>query len=174
MPKYAYNYKNTSIYKIVCRDVNIPETYVGHTTNFVKRKHFHHMNCIDPTSKSHNLKLYVFIRNQGGWENWDMIEIEKYPCDDINEAKKRERYWIEELKAELNSSIPLRTKKEYRDANIDRIKAQDKKYCLENADKIKERRTELYLCECGKEIQIKSKSVHIKTKHHLDFLLGLL
>ena len=37
------------------------------------------------------------IRKNGGWENWCMIEIEKYPCNDKNEAKARERYWLETL-----------------------------------------------------------------------------
>ena len=39
-----------------------------------------------------------------------MIEIEKYPCNDKNEACKRERHWIEILKANLNIQIPSRTR----------------------------------------------------------------
>jgi hypothetical protein len=27
--------------------------------------------------KRYNLKLYQIIRANGGWDNWDMIEIEK-------------------------------------------------------------------------------------------------
>ena len=38
-----------------------------------------------------------------------MIEIEKYPCNDNNEAKSRERYWYEELSAKLNMKIPVIT-----------------------------------------------------------------
>jgi hypothetical protein len=32
-----------------------------------------------------------------------MIEIEKYNCNDGNEARARERYWFEELQAKLNT-----------------------------------------------------------------------
>ena len=30
------------------------------------------------------------IRENGDWNNWSMIEIEKYPCNDDNEARARE------------------------------------------------------------------------------------
>ena len=39
------------------------------------------------------------IRENEGWNNWSMIEIEKYPCNDKNEACARERYWYELLNA---------------------------------------------------------------------------
>ena len=39
MPKNEIDYSNTIIYKITCLDPNITDVYVGHTTNFVQRKH---------------------------------------------------------------------------------------------------------------------------------------
>jgi glycine cleavage system H lipoate-binding protein len=42
-----------------------------------------------------------------------MLEIEKYSCNDGNEARARERYWIEKEKSTLNVTIPNRSKKEY-------------------------------------------------------------
>jgi len=44
--------------------------------------------------------------------NWSMIEIEKYPCKDNNEARKREREWFEEFNSTLNSYRPSSTKEE--------------------------------------------------------------
>ena len=32
MPKKEIDYSNTIIYRIVCKDTNITECYVGHTT----------------------------------------------------------------------------------------------------------------------------------------------
>ena len=178
MPKYAIDYQTTTIYKIVCRDINITECYVGHTTNFCKRKQQHNKDCNNETSIHYNYKVYQFIRNNGEWQNWDMIEIEKYPCNDVNEAKKRERYWIETLKATLNVKCPSRTDKEYKDtiyngingtrkiyndANRDRNIAYGKQYRIDNKEEIKERRTKLIVCECGREIQIKTRWCHIKS-----------
>lgn len=61
--------------------------------------------------KNKDSKLYNTIRTNGGWDNWDMIEIEKCPCNDANEAHGRERYYIEQLNATLNTQT-LHTKQQ--------------------------------------------------------------
>jgi len=103
MPKNAINYQNTIIYKIVCNDLNVTDLYVGHTTNFTNRKRQHKENCIHPQLKKYSFKVYQIIRNNGGWENWTMIEIDKFPCNYLNEASYRERYWYKNLNSKLNS-----------------------------------------------------------------------
>ena len=94
MPKQI-NYQNTIIYKIVCNDSNVQDVYICHTTDFTKRKAYHKRVCTNPNAKGHNfLLIYNTIRNNGGWENWSMIEIEKFQdCNDINEARARVKYW---------------------------------------------------------------------------------
>ena len=72
MPKHEIDYSNTIIYKITCDDSNISDLYVGHTTNFVQRKHAHKQSCINEKSPNYKYKLYEVIRNNGGWENWKM------------------------------------------------------------------------------------------------------
>ena len=42
------------------------------------------------------------IRENGGWEMFRMIEIEKYPCNDKRKAEKRECEVMKELKACMN------------------------------------------------------------------------
>ena len=41
MPRVEIDYSNTIIYKISCKDTSITDIYVGHTTNFIQRKHTH-------------------------------------------------------------------------------------------------------------------------------------
>jgi len=112
MPRKVINYDNTIIYKIVCRDLSKKDTYVGHTTNFTQRKARHKSNSIDKNYFGN--RLYDFIRSNGGWENFDMIEIQKYKCKDFYEACKYERQWIETLNSRLNMVCPLRTEDEKR------------------------------------------------------------
>ncbi len=69
-----------------------------------------------------------------------MIEIEKYPCDSLNEALKRERYYIEKLGATLNKHIPTRTNKEREIDNKDELFAYRQKYRLKNQEFIKEKK----------------------------------
>jgi hypothetical protein len=130
MPRIAINYENTLMYKLVCNDLNITELYVGQTTNFTVRKDCHKKHCCKDIYKQHNFKVYQFIRENGGWSNWDMFEIEKYACVDSKEGKKRERYWIETLKATLNCNIPSRTQSEYVLANKEKIAKNQKKYMI--------------------------------------------
>ena len=41
MPRKEIDYSKTVIYKIVCNDLNVKDVYVGHTTDFTKRKATH-------------------------------------------------------------------------------------------------------------------------------------
>jgi len=148
------DYVKTIIYKIYCKDKTIKECYVGHTTNFKQRKIEHKYACCNENSKSYNSKVYFFIRNNGGFDNWDFIEIEKFPCNSKVEAHMRENYWYFFLKADLNTIAPLldlekQTIRENRKKVIgqlerkfaDRrgvIKAEREKYLEENAEQIKE------------------------------------
>jgi hypothetical protein len=136
MPKVTINYNNTVIYKIVCDDLNIKDVYVGHTTNFSKRKIGHKSCCNNINGKKYHLNVYQCIRDHGGWINWSMIEIEKYKCNDKYEAEKKERYYIEEMKATLNQNIPTRTKVEYKADNRDKILDAKAQYRIINKDKI--------------------------------------
>ena len=132
------DYSNTVIYKIVCNDLNIKDVYVGHTTQFTKRKCVHKSNCTNKNVVSYNFKVYKTIRDNGGWENWSMIEIEKYNCKDGNEASSRERYWYETLNANLNNHCPNRTVKEYRVQYQDINKDYYKDYYENNKEKKRE------------------------------------
>jgi hypothetical protein len=84
MPKNEIDYSNTIIYKITCKDVSVTDVYVGHTTNFVQRKHAHKQGCIN-----NNCKLYEVIRANGGWSNWKMEIINFFECKDHYEAKPK-------------------------------------------------------------------------------------
>lgn len=151
MPRKEIDYKQTIIYKIVCNDLTITDLYVGHTTSFTKRKNSHKSRCIN----NYPFLIYEIINNNGGWSNWNMIEIEKYPCNDANEARMRERYWYEILLSSLNSKCPTlniekekeRNKlyqKKYVEENYERLKEQKKQYREENKELIKEKKREYY------------------------------
>ena len=121
MPKIEIDYSKTIIYKIACKDVSCNEMYVGYTTNFVQRKHAHKQNCNNSKSPHHNMKLYKVIRENGGWDNWNMEMIDCINCNDIYEAKIKEYEYSFSLHATLNTVNPIhkltlektKNKKEY-------------------------------------------------------------
>ena len=128
MPKNIIDYSNTIIYKIVCNNLDIKDVYVGHTTHFIKRKQRHKRCCTIPESNHYNLKVYQVIRENGNWDNWSMIEIEKYKCNDRNEAIARERYWYESLNSTMNTNYPSRSHKEYLQTHKQEIAEKSKIY----------------------------------------------
>ncbi len=196
MPRLPINYSNTIIYKICCNDVEVKECYVGSTTDFTNRKRNHKNTCNNENDKNHNLYVYKFIRENNGWNCWNMVMIEEYPCENKLQAETRERYWIETLQSKLNKKLPTRNKKEYEEANKDEIaKKQKIKYELHKKEiakktkikyelhkeeiaekqKIKyelhkEELAKKYTCMCGSILSISGKSNHNKTKKHLAFL----
>lgn len=193
-------YDKSSIYKICCKDVNVKGEYVGSTTNMHRRKTQHKHSCYKENNRNYYMPVYSYIRENGGWDNFDFIEVEKFNATDKNHLHTRERYWIEFLKSELNCSIPLRTKKEWHIDNRDYMKeyrkkyAEDnkehlienrKKYYTENSDKIKERSSKNYdinkdekneklkekvTCQCGSECRKSGLPRHLKTLKHIAYI----
>jgi hypothetical protein len=83
--------------------------------------------------------VYQFIRDHGGFENWEIVLIEKaVDCSDKPTLHARERYWMERLQAELNKYIPTRTQKEWYEDNHTRLLNKAKEYNELNQDNIKE------------------------------------
>lgn len=164
--------KEYTFYRICSKNPEIKDCYVGSTTQFRNRKWEHKRRCNVENQKNYNIYIYQFIRDNGGWENWDMIEIEKMNLETKQDALKRERYFLELYNASLNQQIPSRTKKEYyeenkehlieckkihyknnkdyyknynkeyRENNIDKLNEQQKEYRKKNIDKVKEQQKE--------------------------------
>ena len=79
------------------------------------------------------------IRENGGWEMFKMIEIEKYPCVDTREAERRECVIMKELKATMNTNYSFTTseeriiqKKIYSDKHKEEMKEYGKEYREKN------------------------------------------
>lgn len=133
------DYSKTLMYMIVCDDLSVTDKYIGSTTNFISRQTRHKFCSKDENSNS---KLYEKIKNTGGWNNWSMIEIEKYPCKDGNECRARERYWFEFHKATLNNNIPyVSSRKEsdriYHQKNKEKRNAYNREYNKIHKEKYK-------------------------------------
>ena len=181
MPKKIIDYSKSVIFRIVCRDINITECYVGSTTNLIKRRAGHKTVCHNINSKGHHLKVYKYIRANNGWDNFSAVLVETFPCDNNEELLKRERYWIEHYKASLNGQLPCRTITEYRQDNKQKMaikgkqyyddnKYQKKQYYLNNKEQIEKKKKQIIECECGKTIQHMAKARHEKTKYHKTFI----
>jgi hypothetical protein len=186
MPKTQTDYSNTIIYKICCKDPKISDIYIGHTTNFTQRKNQHKTSCCNENDKRYNQYVYNFIRQNGGWDNWTMIQIQQHKLQNKREAESTEHFWIEKLSANLNTNNPhamckeqpqiykknwyeekkdyilQKAKKHYQENKEQKIECQ-KQYAEENKEKIAEKQKEYReknkekLAEQKKEYREKNK-----------------
>jgi len=146
MPRKAKDFSKGLIYKLCCKDTSIKEIYVGSTTNFTQRKRHHKSDCNNPNAKQYNYKVYQFIRENGGWFNWNMVLIEYFPCETELELGKKEDYFKNELQARLNSIRPhiYETPKEFYEINKEANKKNRKEYRENNKERTQEYRKEFY------------------------------
>jgi hypothetical protein len=140
------------IYQIYCKDKNITEVYVGSTENFQSRCKSHNTCCYNENGANYNLKVYKFIRDNGGIKNWI---IEPIIESDLDTRYDAEVHYFKTYNAKLNSRFPRRTQKQYR---------------IDNKIQIREKKCEKFQCECGGRFTQQNKSAHLKSKIHKLYL----
>lgn len=91
------------IYKIT--DTKNPEEfYIGSTNNISNRRSSHKKATCNKTSKKYWLKLYQYIRANGGWTCFDVVVLEAGTCEDKTYMKQKEQEYIDKHKPTLNSA----------------------------------------------------------------------
>jgi hypothetical protein len=162
------------MYMISPKNKELDFCYIGHTNNFISRKNQHKVQAKNPNlSKSHQ-KLYDTIHNNGGWDEWEMIEIEKFKGKTKLEARMREQELIEQYNANLNSlkayiseeqrnTLKKQITQKYREENKELLKEQTKKYKADHKDIIAEQMKQ-YRAEHKEEIYEKKKEYREKNK----------
>ena len=126
------NYQNGKIYKIVSGDL----TYIGSTCEptLARRMATHKGDYrVYLNGKRDYVTSFKLLENG----NAEIFLLELFPCNSKDELHARERYHIENNEC-VNKVIPNRTRKEYYEANKDKIKEEKKLYYEVNKDKIKE------------------------------------
>jgi len=135
-------------YKIVCQDC--PDyIYIGSTKSFRSRKYQHKSYC----NKNHNTKLYNKIRENGGWDNWEMIIIDEADDLTFTQARIKEEELRLKYNANLNSQKAYITEEEakerdkknmknYRKNNKEYLNQKRREYNEKNKEQVKEKRKE--------------------------------
>ena len=181
MPRHAKDYSKCLMYKFVCKDLSVKDLYVGQTTFWAGRRIKHKTDFNNTGCK---LKIYECMRQTGGWDNWDMILIEEFPCNTSLEASARERFLMESLNANLNCYRPTITAEEkreygknYRNTHEYKVgKDYFKNYYEQNKEALlkqgkAKREANKITCECGKEICKYAMKQHILSKGHIEGII---
>lgn len=176
------------IYKIRCLDEAITDIYIGSTDRGLGVRKSQHKSDY---SKTPNRKVYKFISEHGGWENWEMVEIDSIQGD-AKVLRRAERYWCDKLLPTLNKNKinptpeeSLQIKKDYYQANREKflerstqyrkdfpeeVRAYQVKYRKENSDLVRARQLQKFECECGGRYFYCNKIRHHNTNKHLKWV----
>jgi len=109
----------------IIRHKHSNNSYIGSTKDFKERKKSHY-------KKSHytqDRKLYNFLRDNGGWDNFDMVEICKCENDKLREM---EQYHMDFIKPSLNEINAFHTDETRREKKSE----SDKLYYENNKDRL--------------------------------------
>ena len=182
------------VYKLVCKNVDATEVYVGSSTSLRNRRACHKSACNNQNDKSYNLPVYQYIRENGGWANWDLLPIERVEFDFKFELHDRERHHMETLHATLNSHVPNRTQAEYNQDHREKLKQKQKQYRQDHREEIQQKKKQYYQdnvekkkqyyqtrkqtlnqkheCPCGGKYTHQNKAQHLKSECHRNYELG--
>ena len=162
------NYENSIIYKLCCTDPTVEDVYVGSTTNFHRRKRQHKESCTNVNSKKYEYPVYTYIRENGGWDNWDMVQIAEVNARDKRDLHTIERQYVEDLGAELNRQVPTKTRQQYYQDHKTKIIDRVKKYYQEHRAERRAYSDAVMECECGLTSTRSHFARHKRTKRHKD------
>tara|TARA_B100000780_G_scaffold62353_1_gene40436 strand:- start:77 stop:682 length:606 start_codon:yes stop_codon:yes gene_type:complete len=182
---------NTVIYKLSSNNPLIKDGYVGKSVDFPKRKANHKSDCNNEKGPVYNTPVYVFIRENGGYDNWEFEILETANLEDEKEVAILERYWIETLKPTLNERLPILTPEERAEykREYDRIrhkkKMEDPEYRKKRTEITKNWRKDnpetaaaarankqkiKIICVCGAEFCKEGKPRHLTSVKHKKFV----
>lgn len=127
-------YQRGKIYQIVSNVTN--DVYYGSTCEpTLARRLSQHRSDYEQHKKGNKHYVTSFKILETG--DYDILLVESFPCDSKDELTAREGYYIRNNVC-VNKCIPNRTRKEYRNDNIDRIRKEMAIYRENNKDKIKQ------------------------------------
>jgi predicted GIY-YIG superfamily endonuclease len=152
MPKVPHDFSNEMIFYIIkSNDLEKTDIYVGSTFNFTKRKNQHKSGCNNPNHTNYNLKIYIYIRENGGWDAFTMTMLDRKICVDMLEARKHEQTLITQYKANLNTNkaFGAETREEYlkqwHSEHKEEIVEYKHNYYLEHAEAYAEKGKQYYI-----------------------------
>ena len=101
-----------TIYMIFSKDANIKEKYIGCTQDLDKRIQAHKHCCENVNRRQSRYKLYQFMRDNGGFVNWNIVRLESFLYINNTEKHLKEAEYYKQFNPELNSNVPNRNSKD--------------------------------------------------------------
>ena len=136
-------------HKLDCNDENI---YIGSTCNFNDRISTHKHSCNNESDPSHNLNIYKYMRDNGGYDNFEFTILRLCEDEDKADRHKLEQSFINVYEPTLNTINA-------KGVNYEKRKEWEKERIRKKIE-----------CDCGSIVSQINIPRHKKTKKHLEYL----
>ena len=155
------------IYRLICNTTD--KQYIGSTVQSLSQRLGVHKSFFKRFigGKSTQVLTSFDILSEN---NYSIILIEEYPCNNNNELTRRERYFIDTMTC-VNKNKPAQTKEEkesyqlkYREDPAHAVKMI--KYQTQYRHNNLEKSRANTVCDCGGHFQHKNKILHFKSIRH--------
>jgi len=117
------------IYKIYSKDK--PDFYIGSTNDYSRRKSQHKKNCYNRVSKKYHFRLYRFIRENGGFDNFEFELLYEFECETFRDGRLKELEFVEKLNPSLNKIRPVKIIQDFVCKTIDELKEFNSDFVVE-------------------------------------------
>ncbi len=141
------------VYKLYCDGVD--GFYIGSSFDMKDRKRCHKSNCNNPKSKDYDLKVYQYIRANGGFDNWKFEILETAIFENKNALRIREQHYKNLLIPSLNDRDAYITEEEKQEKQ----RNYNKNHFLQKIN-----------CACGGKTDKSNKARHEKSPKHQKYL----
>ena len=178
-------YQNGMVYILKHKTKAHLDTYIGSTINYRIRYNYHKSSY----NRFPDAKLYKYIYENDGWENWVMEKLLDYPCNNKRLLELKEDEIMLKYESKLNSfrayhcvkdsnknayiknrDVRLKQAIAYRANNREKAILYQVEHRKINKYKIAEKRKEKITCNiCGCETNKKHLSRHQRTKKCSSF-----
>lgn len=161
------DYSKGKIYRLVCNTTD--KQYIGSTVQLLSQRLGLHKSIFKRFIGGKSTKALtafdILFEN-----NYSIVLVEDYPCNNKDELMRRERYFIDTMPC-VNKNNPVQTQEEkdsykikYREDPNHLIKMiqYQTKYRQKNLEKSRANT----VCECGGHFQHKNKLSHFKSIRH--------
>ena len=156
---------NYTFYRIFSKNPEVKECYIGSTKDLNARKTTHKSSCNNVSDEHYNIKLYQFIRSNGGWDDFEFEIIDKIIFSETDRLyheqklmdlyastlntlraiipdkkeyqKEYKKQYYETHKEEIQE-YQKEYKKQYYETNKEQLKEKNKQYREANKAEIKE------------------------------------
>ena len=141
-----YKYDNGKIYKITSKQTD--KIYIGSTIRSLSYRITEHKSDI-------KRERYKCISGEIlKYGDYEISLIENYPCNNVDELRKRESWYQTNTLNCININLARRTRKQY---------------FIDNKEKL----YGTYTCICGASMQFQAKTRHEKTIKHKKYIKNL-